>query len=86
MSEVPSWTNPTVRPHYPGMGQGLVVYLFLLSVDPIKCKWKSDQGLLFQGTLWLRPRLALSSFLGGWGTSRRALIENGLPGVGPYLG
>jgi hypothetical protein len=38
------------------------------------------------GTLWLRPRLTLSSSSGGWGTSRRALIENGLSWVGLYLG
>jgi hypothetical protein len=45
-----------------------------------------DQGLLFQDTRWLRPRFTLSSSLGGWGTSQGALIENGLPGVGLYLG
>jgi hypothetical protein len=44
-------------------------------------------GTPFPGHSGLRPSFALSSSsIGGWGTSRRALIENGLPGVGPYLG
>jgi hypothetical protein len=60
--------------------------LFRLSVDPTNVNGSPTKDSFSRAPLAVAEFRLVLLFIGGWGTSRGALIENGLPGVGLYLG